>query len=291
MFEVGIASWTCETDGTVDALQRIARHGFRNVELWCNYAHLDPRLGDEVARVQEALTREGLRAVSLHAPYEFRGRELSNDTAWVAWERLMVPVLEAAERLQVRFVVVHPVLLWFSSGPSQDEPGVTGCRQESLRRVARLAGRKGIRIALENLLRKTAPAFADLRELVRLTRRLGEDNVGICLDTGHCLASGLDPLREIDQCASELCSFHLHENDGVEDLHWVPGRGRIDWSRFFDKLGSLDYGGACILEIWGGNDAEAVMNEAWRFAKGIPCGESPRSRQGPTNSDWDDDRQ
>ena len=62
-----------------------------------------------------------------------------------------------------------------------------------------------------------------------------------------------------------LCSFHLHENDGVEDLHWVPGKGRIDWPRFFDKLRALDYSDAFILEIWGGTNAEAVMNEAKGF--------------------------
>ena len=84
MFQVGIASWTCETDGTVDAVQRIARHGFRDVELWCNYAHLDPRLGENVSRVQEVLRQERLRAVSLHAPYEFRGKQLSAGAAWAA---------------------------------------------------------------------------------------------------------------------------------------------------------------------------------------------------------------
>lgn len=267
MFRTGIASWTCETDGTVDALRRIARHGFQDVEVWCNYAHLDPRLGEDVTRVQEILTRERLRAVSLHAPYEFRGEMLSSRTAWAAWEELMAQVLETARLLQVSFMVVHPVLLWFPSDSAGGEPEVSGCQEESLKKVARAAGRQGIRIALENLCRTTAPGFADLRELAKLTHRLDEDNVGICFDTGHCLASGLDPLREIDYCASMLCSFHLHENDGVEDLHWVPGKGRIDWSRFFDKLRALDYSDAFILEVWGATNAEAVMNEAKGFLK------------------------
>jgi sugar phosphate isomerase/epimerase len=267
MFRAGIASWICETDGTVDALHRIARHGFRDVELWCNYAHLDPRLGGDVRRVQEVLTQEGLRAVSLHAPFEFREQQLAEETAWMAWEQLMVPIVETAQFLQASFVVVHPVLLCYPSPSAQHAPEVTGCREESLRRVARLAGGKGIGVALENMGRETVPAFADLRELVKLVDRLGEENVGICFDTGHCLISGIDPMQEVEQCAERLHSFHLHENDRVEDLHWVPGRGPIDWSRFFDKVRRLDYKGPFILELWGGKDAKGVMDEARGFVE------------------------
>lgn len=265
MFRAGIASWTCEMDGTVDALRRIARHGFGDVELWCNYAHLDPRLGEDVSRVQEVLTQEGLRAISVHAPYEFREQRLSDKAAWTAWEQLMVPTLEVAQLLQASFVVVHPVLLCYPSTPAQSAPAVTECQEESLIRVARLAGGKGLRIALENMGRQTAPTFADLRELVKLVDRLGEQNIGICFDTGHCLISGLDPMQEVEQCAGRLYSFHLHENDCLEDLHWVPGRGPIDWSRFLDKVRTLNYRGPFILELWGGRNAAAVMSEARVF--------------------------
>lgn len=267
MFRAGIASWICETDGTVDALHRIARHGFRHVELWCNYAHLDPRLGEDVRRVQEVLAQEGLRVVSMHAPFEFRRQQLAEEAAWAAWEQLMLPVVETAQFLQASFVVVHPVLLCYSSTSAQCAPEVTRCREESLRQVARLAGEKGIRVALENMGRETVPAFADLRELVKLVDRLGEENVGICFDTGHCLISGIDPLDEVEQCAERLHSFHLHENDCVEDLHWVPGRGPVDWSRFFDKVRRLDYKGPFILELWGGDNAEGVMGEARGFVE------------------------
>lgn len=267
MFRAGIASWTCETDGTVDALRRIARHGFREVEVWCNYAHLDPRVGEDVSRVQEVLTEEGVRAISIHAPYEFRGHELSDPAAWAAWEELMMPTLEVAQLLRASFAVVHPVLLCYPSTPVQSDPVVTQCQEESLIRVARVAAAKGIRIALENMGRQTAPNFADLREIVKLVDRLGEGNIGICFDTGHCLISGLDPLQEVEQCTGRLDSFHLHENDCLEDLHWVPGRGPIDWPRFLDKVRALDYRGPFILELWGGTNAAAVMSEARGFVE------------------------
>ncbi len=266
MFQVGIASWICETDGTTQALRRIAQHGFRNVELWGNYAHVDPRRGEDISRVLDVLTAEGLRAMSLHAPYEFRGVNIPKEP-WGAWEELMEQVVTTARDFGVDFMVVHPVLLCFPSDPPEGKPDVTACEEDTLRRVARLAGNRGIKIALENLCRKTAPAFADLDRLVTLARRVGEENVGICFDTGHRLASGLDPLRELDHCASMLCSFHAHENDGVEDLHWVPGRGRIDWTRFLERLRDMEYRGAFVLELWGGPDAESVMRIARAFLK------------------------
>ncbi|MFQ5990697.1 MAG: sugar phosphate isomerase/epimerase family protein [Candidatus Methylomirabilales bacterium] len=267
MFQVGINSLTCEADGIVDSLQRIARHGFRNVEIWCNYAHLDPRLGPDVTMVRRVLEEEGLRAVSLHSPFEFRGEKLSVEAAWEAWENLMSQVVETAQYLRVGFLVVHPVLVCSPSGSRQGEREVAPCREESLRRVARLAARGGIRIALENLGRKTVADLAHPSEVMKLARRLGEDNIGVCFDTGHCLVSGLDPVRETDHCTSQVYSFHVHENDGVEDMHWVPGKGPIDWPRFFEKLRALKYEGPLILEIWGGKDGEGVVKDARAFVE------------------------
>lgn len=265
MFPVGIASWTCAPDGAVSAVRRIARHGFQNTELWCNYAHLDPRLGEDVATVEQVLREEGVQPTSLHAPFEFRGEKRPTDV-WSAWQEVMERLLETAEDLKVGFLVVHPVLVCGSSGPAGGDREIIACDEQSLKRVARLAGGRGIRIAVENLGGKSVPDFADPADLVKLSQRLGEDNVGVCFDTGHCLVSGLDPLREMDHCLSHVVSFHIHENDGLEDLHWVPGRGRIHWPRFFDKLHTVNYDGPLIMEIWGGQNADRVMEEARGFA-------------------------
>ncbi|MFQ5657004.1 MAG: sugar phosphate isomerase/epimerase family protein [Candidatus Methylomirabilales bacterium] len=264
MVPVGIASWTCEMDGAVNAVRRIARHGFQNVELWCNYAHLDPRLEEDVTMLGQVLREERLRPVSLHAPFEFRGEKTSTQDVWAAWEELMTTLVETADHLEVGFLVVHPVLV--SRPPDLRGGEIIACHEQSLKRVARLAAGRGIRIALENLGRKNVPDFADPAEVVKLTQRLGEDNVGVCFDTGHCLVSGLDPIEEMDHCLPHVLSFHIHENDGLEDLHWVPGKGRIDWPRFFDKLHTVGYGGLLIMEIWGGQDADRVMEEARDFA-------------------------
>ena len=267
MFQVGVNSLTCESDGIADDLQRIARHGFRNVEIWCNYAHLDPRLRPDVTTVGQVLKEEGLRAVSLHSPFEFRGEKLSVEDAWKAWEKLMSQVVETAEYLQVDFLVVHPVLVCNPSGSKQGDREVAPCREESLKRIAGLAARRGMRIALENLGRKTVADLAHPSEVMKLARRLGGDNIGVCFDTGHCLLSGLDPVRETDHCSSQVYSFHIHENDGVEDTHRVPGKGPVDWPRFFEKLQALQYGGSLILEIWGGTDGDGVLKDARAFVE------------------------
>lgn len=267
MLQVGINSFTCESDGTIEGLRRIARHGFRHVELWCNYAHLDPRLAENVPVVGRALTAEGLRPVSLHAPFEFRGEIVSGEAVWDAWEELMAELLETARYLQVGVLVVHPVLACTPSDASQGGREVVACREQSLKRTARLAGGYGIKIALENLCRETVSDLANPAALVELVHRLGEDNVGLCFDIGHCLVSGLDPLEEMEHLTTQVYSFHVHENDGLEDLHWVPGRGPIDWFRFLDRLRALRYEGFFILELWGGKDSEDVIKEAKAFVE------------------------
>ena len=45
-----------------------------------------------------------------------------------------------------------------------------------------------------------------------------------------------------------LACLHVHDNDGVRDLHWVPYRGVIDWADFSLALHEIGYEGTLSLE-------------------------------------------
>lgn len=46
-----------------------------------------------------------------------------------------------------------------------------------------------------------------------------------------------------------LLTLHLHDNDGEEDQHALPGTGTIVWKSLMEKLDRLGYEGALSLEV------------------------------------------
>ena len=50
--------------------------------------------------------------------------------------------------------------------------------------------------------------------------------VGLCWDSGHGnMHRGVDALAWLESMAHRLIAIHLHDNDGTNDLHNLPGSG------------------------------------------------------------------
>ncbi len=70
--------------------------------------------------------------------------------------------------------------------------------------------------------------------------RYASENLGCCLDLAHAHViahrrhEDLD--RYIDLLLPSIVVCHLHDNDGKEDRHWVPGDGIIDWRHVMPRL-------------------------------------------------------
>ena len=79
----------------------------------------------------------------------------------------------------------------------------------------------------------------------RFTSLLQDDKLKYCFDFGHAMIDdrGLDIL---DECMDSLGSIHVHENDGINDLHLAP-TGIFDWESYFDRLKNT-FDGVVIAE-------------------------------------------
>lgn len=70
-----------------------------------------------------------------------------------------------------------------------------------------------------------------------LFERLNHKNIGFCLDPGHLLAFGRDPIETwLDTMEPYLGQLHLHDNSGDWDDHLALGRGKIDFQYIFEFL-------------------------------------------------------
>ena len=85
-------------------------------------------------------------------------------------------------------------------------------------------------------------------ELLALAHGL-PDNIGFCLDVNH-VGGRFSELPEIvKQLSGRLRAMHLSDFDGVDETHWYPGQGVIDWEKLMAAIRSLENELLLIFEI------------------------------------------
>jgi len=252
-----------------EALERIAAGGFRNVEIWGNLKHLDPRNETEDYReVARACRRLGLRVVSIHAPFTLTLSQAPAERM-LEWERLVTESMDQADFLGACLLVVHPV----TAGVDDLDPGyqeIAKRTENSLIKLADTAKGVGIKLAIENM-----PAYRSRRlgrevgELYDLVIRSGRENLGLCLDTGHVVFNNGDAVRELELYGDRIFSIHLNDNIwGMHmDLHLVPGTGSVNWERFHTALVSRPFRGMIVLELDSRGRPSSIFGEAQEFVR------------------------
>lgn len=127
-------------------------------------------------------------------------------------------------------------------------------RVNTLAELARYVKGTDFTICLENLKGQTRPETAeDLNELIDAAG--GDENLGICLDTGHLHIKKERQQSQADfirTAGKRLKALHIADNDSTGDMHLMPyGRGTIDWSEVMTSLRDVGYDCLFNLEIPG----------------------------------------
>ena len=98
-----------------------------------------------------------------------------------------------------------------------------------------------------------------------LNQMAGEKCFGFCWDSGHSLVIGKDVGKMIHMVGSHLEALHLHDNDGVEDLHIMPYTGKLDWERVARSLGDIRYKGTINFEVGFSNIPKEIYPQALAY--------------------------
>lgn len=143
------------------------------------------------------------------------------------------------------------------------EPALLGRAEQKVRET-------GIRLAIHNHgpgdLRYPTPRSV-------LDRIEGLDpRIGVCLDVGHCLRSGIDPSKAAVECGARLLDIHLKDvtaptKDGVAV---EAGRGAVDVPAFLKTLWDRDYRGTAAFEYEkDGRDPVPGLAESVGYVRGV----------------------
>jgi sugar phosphate isomerase/epimerase len=260
----GACVWPFQWNPPYEAtIRRIAGLGFRAVELiaWDRQTLDDYYTPQRVAALRQLLADEGLvlsefvstppglaspdPAARERAIDHFKrlvevavelGAPLVNTVAPAPFD-MALPRITQKHLLQEWSIALAPGLDWGQNWA--DYVQVT-------RRCCAICEEAKIRYALEphpyRWMRNAA-------SMLRLLDQVGSPALGMNFDPSHLFPMGELSEMVVYEVGARVFHAHLSDNDGTSNVHWRPGKGKIDWRALLQALQAVGYAGVLSIEL------------------------------------------
>lgn len=211
---------------------------------------------------KEAAKITGIRINQMHMPYPMY---IPNAAAKIN-DYLMRTVapksLEVCAFFDCPYIVVHGFKLARNLGSEAAEWEQT---ERFLESIAPLAKERNITICLENIYTNIGNHIIEgpccnarkaVERIDKMNEKYGAEVVGFCFDTGHANLIGIDFEDFIITLGNRLKVLHIHDNDGIGDLHQIPftftrnreNASSTDWEGFIRGLRGIRFDGVLSFE-------------------------------------------
>ena len=192
----------------------------------------------------------GLEVWSVHLP--FSGTldiSVLDDKARAANVETMAKMIRLAGEFKPKKLVLHP-----SSEPISDSDRTRRLEnaKESIGKLLPIAKEVGSQLCIENLPRTCLGRTS--REIMYLIQDYPD--VMVCFDSNHLLIEDHDQFFR--NVGNRIGAIHASDYDKVDERHWIPGKGVINWPLFLTNLMHYDYDGVFMTEVKSGTAAEVM---------------------------------
>ena len=85
--------------------------------------------------------------------------------------------------------------------------------------------------------------------MLRLVEHVGSKALGMNFDPSHLFPMGETPAVAILKLKGRIFHTHISDNDASSNVHWRPGKGKIDWVSVLKALKSVGYDYVLSIEL------------------------------------------
>lgn len=201
----------------------------------------------------------------VHAPYPLYvyGKESDKDYLHM----VAAKSIAVCAALHSPYLVIHPFkLVHFLDADEEFRQNISFFKS-----LIPIAQKYDIKICLENLYDSFGGRLCDgvcsnpyqaVQYIDCLNEIAGEERFAFCFDVGHANLLGKDMYHMIQVLGKRLQVLHLHDNDGIKDLHQMPftftkelaGDVSTDWTGVIKGLQEIAFSGVLSFETF------AVLN-------------------------------
>lgn len=178
---------------------------------------------------------------SFHLPFApFDKIDISNQEISKQSVDFLKHLMKKVSSIGIKIFVIHA-----SGEPieeSEREDRIV-CAKNSLKELAEYADEIGCIVAVEDLPRSClGNCSKEILELISVHK-----NLRVCFDTNHLLNEDVcDFIRNV---GDKIITTHISDYDYVNERHWLPGEGSIDWKSLVSSLEEIGYDGYWLYEI------------------------------------------
>lgn len=115
-----------------------------------------------------------------------------------------------------------------------------------IRRCCAICEDAGLKFALEPHPHRYMTGAASM---LRLIEHVESPVLGMNLDTSHLFPLGELPHAVVYQLRDRIFHCHFSDNDGLTNVHWRPGKGKIDWEALMRALKEVGFDGVISIEL------------------------------------------
>lgn len=211
---------------------------------------------------KEGAKKAGIYINQMHMPYPNYVPNGSRELNDYLWNNVAPKSMKICAFFECPYIVMHGFKLARNLGSEELEWEQT---EKFIDSLAPMAKEMGITICIENLYNSIAGHIVEgpccnarkaVERIDRINEKYGAEILGFCFDTGHANLVGINFEEFISTLDGRLKVLHIHDNDGIGDLHQIPftfTRSRenavaTDWDGFvrglkrikFDKVLSFE---------------------------------------------------
>lgn len=206
----------------------------------------------------DAINKYGLTVGQTHAP--FPSMLLGDEESSKKLIRITINTMELSHRMGSHYIVVHPINLAYEHSKQQEHD----FNIKMYKKLIPAAKKFHQTICLENMFQEMnyhlmegiCSDFTEAAAMIdELNEIAGEELFGFCFDVGHANVLGKNMYQSVLTIGDRLKILHIHDNDGVSDLHTLPytfmrswSGVSTDWEGFLRGLKEISYKGVLSFE-------------------------------------------
>ena len=211
---------------------------------------------------KKAAIANGITIHQMHMPYPIYVPYTTAQMNHYLMENVAVKSIRICSFLDCRYLVVHGFKLAELLGSEQAEWEKT---REFLMSIAPISKENGVILCVENLYNNIGGHIVDgpctdarlaAERIDQMNELAGAEVFGFCFDTGHANLLGIDMEKFVTTLGSRLKVLHIHDNDGIADLHQLPytftktreNASATDWDGFLKGLCQIHFDGVLSFE-------------------------------------------
>lgn len=239
MYKIGYSLGT--ENQTEEMFIKCRNAGIQNVEISCHT--IEDAQNIDFAKMQRYGKENEVNLRSFHLPFmPFDEIDISSADETIRRNsvKLHCEYIKKAADIGIDKYIIHP-----SGEPIKEEERQNRLEnaKESLALLAETAASCGGVMAVEDLPRTCLGRdSSDILELLSADGRLR-----VCFDTNHLLKE--NPVDFIEKVGDKIITTHISDYDFINERHWLPGEGKLNWQAILNALQKINYSGVWLYEI------------------------------------------